>query len=373
MSLVHRSAAGLAPVTTAIQTAQPAGDQAASDTDLLLRCVQVQHVTADVKTFVFEPADGRMLHHSPGQYLTVTVLVNGCPVERCYTISSPPSRPFTVTITVKQTPGGVVSNWLHRHLRPGEMVRARGPLGLFSMAHHPAAKYLFLSGGSGATPMLSMLRTVHDLGAGVDVLFVHSARTPDDIICRRELDAIAATSPNIRVVHICEHDGEAEQWGGYRGLLTLDMLRVIAPDVVEREVFICGPVPYMNAVRAMVAELGCRPMQCHEESFVLAPPRIDSAVHEQTASATDTFTIELARTGRTFVCGREARILDAAWDAGLSLASSCGQGMCGTCKSTMLAGSVDMQHAGGIRPREVASGKILICCSTPLEDIVLDA
>ncbi|MEU5952322.1 FAD-binding oxidoreductase [Streptomyces sp. NPDC047525] len=149
--------------------------------DGLLVCKQVIDVTSDVRTFVLEPAEPRMFRHDPGQFLTLVLDIDGRPVERCYTISSPPTRPDLLTITVKRMPGGLVSPWLHDRLLPGAAVRARGPLGEFSITRHPAPKYLFLSAGSGVTPVMSMTRTLYDLAHPVDVVFVHSARTFDDI------------------------------------------------------------------------------------------------------------------------------------------------------------------------------------------------
>ena len=85
------------------------------------------------------------------------------------------------------------------------------------------------------------------------------------------------------------------------------------------------------------------------------------------------FSVEFVRSGRTFRCGADQNVLDAAYEAGLTPPSSCGQGMCGTCKTTVLSGTVDMQHQGGIRPREIAQDKLLICCSKPLSDLRIDA
>ncbi|MEU6354934.1 hybrid-cluster NAD(P)-dependent oxidoreductase [Streptomyces sp. NPDC047072] len=335
------------------------------DTDGLLVCRQVHALTPDVSTFVLQPLQPRLFHHDPGQFLTLGVDIDGRPVERCYTISSPPTRPHALTITVKRV--GPVSNWLHDHLRPGRTVRARGPLGNFSFVRHPAPKYLFLSGGSGATPLMSMTRTLYDLAHPADVVFVHSARTPEDILFRRELDLVAATAPTISVAHVCEKDGASGLWDGPRGRLTLDLLRRIAPDFREREVFTCGPGGYMAAVRDMLTMAGADMDRYHEESFTFdAAP----ATH---APQGDAFTIEFTRSRRTLTCDADTTLLAAASRAGLTLPASCAQGMCGTCKTTLLSGSVDMRHNGGIRPREIAQDKILLCCSRPRENLVLDA
>ena len=278
-----------------------------------------------------------------------------------------------------------MSNWLHDTMAPGKRISAEGPFGVFTIARHPSAKYLFLSGGSGITPVMSMTRALYDLGSDADVVFVHSARTPSDIIFRRELETIASTVPTSRVVHVCERDSPQEPWGGLRGMLSVEMLQLLAPDLAERIVFCCGPAPYMAAVRRMIDVVGFDMRNYHEESFAFeelgmtaisastttdTPPENDE---QGDASDVKTYSVEFARSGRTIACADGENVLDAAFAAGLSPASSCGQGMCGTCKSTLLSGEVDMQHNGGIRPREIAQNKILICCSKPLGDLVIDA
>ena len=348
-----------------------------------LICRQVQDVTHDVKTFLFESAPASLFQHEPGQFVTLQLEIDGQSVSRCYTISSPPTRPQLLAITVKRQPGGLVSNWLHDTMAPGKRISADGPCGGFTLSHRPSAKYLFLSGGSGVTPVMSMTRTLYDLGSDADIVFVHSARTPSDIIFRRELETIASTVPTVRVVHICEQDSPREPWGGLRGFLSQDMLPLLVADLAERIVFCCGPTPYMAAVRRMLVDAGFDMRNYHEESFSFEDRALDTptaptngtandAPHSEN-SATATYSIEFARSGKTFTCAEDEYVLDAAYSAGLSPASSCGQGMCGTCKTTVLSGTVDMQHNGGIRPREITQNKILICCSKPLSDLTIDA
>ncbi|MCI2422658.1 hybrid-cluster NAD(P)-dependent oxidoreductase [Saccharopolyspora sp. K220] len=335
--------------------------------DQRLVCKQVQRVTGDVKSFLLEPVEPALFHHDPGQHLTIAVDIDGQEIRRCYTISSPPTRPHRVAITVKRVPGGLVSNWLHDHLVPGAVLRARGPFGEFSMIRHPAAKYLFLSAGSGVTPLMSMTRTIHDLAWPADVVFVHSARTPDDIIFRQELAFIEATAEQVRVSHVCEADGPTERWNGHRGRLNVELLRRIAPDFLDREVFTCGPTGYLSAVRTMLAAVGFPMDRHHQESFTGTAPAAE------TSSADGRFTVEFTRSGRTVECDTGTTVLDAAAFSGLTLPSSCGQGMCGTCRATLVKGSVEMRHNGGISPRDRAADKILLCCAKPMEDLVIDA
>ncbi|MFI7067981.1 2Fe-2S iron-sulfur cluster-binding protein [Kribbella sp. NPDC050124] len=349
----------------------------------VLVCRNVLEITHDVKSFHFEPEGERAFTFEPGQFITLLIELDGETVSRSYTISSPPTRPHLISITVKRVVGGPVSNWLHDTMVPGARITADAPLGAFTLTAPPAPKYLFLSAGSGITPVMSMTRTLFDLGSDADVLFVHSARTPADIIFRRELDAIAAVMPSIRVVHVCEGDYPSERWTGLRGRLSTAMLQDLAPDLHERETYTCGPAAYMASVRRILGEVGYDLRKYHEESFSFedlpaaqVPPAIDSDDSPLSAGEADagtTFSVEFVRSGVTVTCGPDEYVLDAAYAAGLRPPASCAQGMCGTCKTTMLSGEVDMRHNGGIRPREIAANKVLICCSKPLSDLRIDS
>lgn len=353
-----------------------------------LVCVGVDEVTHDVRSLTLAVPGGSALAFRPGQYVTVTVEVAGRELSRCYTIASSPLQSGTITLTVKRQ--GPVSGWLHDRLEVGGRLRVSGPLGVFSTEEHPAAAHLLLSAGSGITPVMSMLRTLAGAGSPADVVFVHSARTPGDIIFRRELEDLAAALPWLRVAVVCDGDSEEEVWRGPRGRLTRELLARLVPDATAREVFTCGPGPYMESVRALLGELGCAPQRCHEESFVLdtggavvtgtGPTGVTApsttAAEPGGAGADDpavAHTVTLTRSGREVTCAPGQTILAAAAQAGLSLPSSCAEGVCGTCKSQLLTGSVDMRHGGGIRPREIAADKVLLCCSTPLEDCTIEA
>jgi len=348
-----------------------------ADEDDVLVCCQVRQETHDVKSFVFRPRTSGLARFMPGQFLTLELELEGETVNRCYTISSPPTRPDTLSITVKRVPGGRISNWLHDNLGPGMSLRALGPSGEFSCAAHPAKKYLFLSGGSGITPLMSMSRSLHDLGEDSDVVFVHSARTPSDIIFRRELELLAASQPGFRAAFVCEGQGGEGHWSAPTGYLDLPLLRRIAPDFTAREVFCCGPAPYMAAVRALLAEGGFDMARYHEESFSFAESADEQAQQqaeatEATAAASAGYTVAFSKSGREVVCAPGQKLLDAARSAGLRLPSSCSKGVCGTCKSRLVSGEVSMAHGGGIRQREIDQGYILPCCSTPLSDLVIE-
>ncbi|EWY42685.1 ferredoxin oxidoreductase [Skermanella stibiiresistens SB22] len=361
-----------------------------AEIDDVLVCRQVRDETHDVKTFVFSAREPRLFRYKPGQFITLDLPIGGQVINRCYTISSAPTRGHLISITVKRVPGGTVSNWLHDTLKPGMELRAVGPLGDFTAFDHPAPKFLFLSGGSGVTPLMSMARTYHDLAQDRDIVFVHSARSPADIIFRTELDLMARNLPRFSVAHVCETTEGERTWSGFRGRLTLPMLRLIAPDLMDRTILTCGPSPYMAAVRAMLREAGFDMGRYHEESFnfeelaeaqpdaaaasaiVPVPPPAQIPPVQTAMPATRTFRVEFAKTGRVIECAADTNILTAARTAGMRLPSSCTKGLCGTCKSKLVSGAVDMKHAGGIRQREIDAGQVLLCCSKPTSDVVVD-
>jgi glycine betaine catabolism B len=345
-----------------------------AERDDVLVCREVRVETHDVRSFVFSAPEPRLFHYKPGQFMTFELEVAGQAISRCYTLSSSPTRPHLVSITVKRVPGGPVSNWLHDTLRPGDRVRALGPMGEFTYADHPAPRALFLSGGSGITPLMSMARAHDDLASEADIVFVHSARTPADIIFRDEVALMARHRPRFRAIAVCEDDAPGEAWGGFRGRLSLPMLALIAPDFREREIFTCGPAPYMAAVRAMLGEAGFDMRRYHEESFDFAAlSRAEPEVPEAIAALeTGLFKVEFAKSGRVVECGADITILDAARAAGMRLPFSCTKGVCGTCKSRLGSGTVQMKHGGGIRQREIDQGMILICCSRPTSDLVIE-
>ena len=333
------------------------------------------------------PPEPRRFSYHPGQFLTFAFEIGGEVVHRCYTLASSPTRPDAVAITVKRVPGGPVSNWLHDSLRPGDTVRALGPMGDFSCFAEPhpgpgEPRYLFLSGGSGVTPLMAMARAFHDLAAARDIVFLHNARTPADIVFRTELTLMAQLSPLFRFVPVCEADAPGEPWTGLRGRISAAMLALAAPDLRDREVYVCGPGPYMAAVRTILRDQGFDMARHHEESFDFAAlaraEKADALEAEReldagaAAAPVPVYRVEFARTRRAVEVRADQTVLAAARSQGIRLPSSCTKGICGTCKSKILSGTVAMIHAGGIRQREIDAGLALLCCAKPTSDLVVE-
>ena len=195
---------------------------------------------------------------------------------------------------------------------------------------------------------------------------------------------MAFNQPHFRPAFICQKVDKKPNWRMQpkfisEGFLTIDSLKLIAPDFLTREIFTCGPAPYMAAVRNMlISAIGFDMRHYHEESFTFEelPADIKNEVIadeiKAESSHSNSFTIELNKSGTTIQCAPDQFVLDAARAAGLRLPSSCSKGLCGTCKSKLISGKVDMKHAGGIRQREIDQGMFLPCCSKPLENLVIE-
>jgi ferredoxin-NADP reductase len=329
-------------------------------------CQRVINETNDVKTFVLTSKLGRMFSFKAGQYVLVHLRADDAAMTRAYSVASPPTRPLDLQITVKRTPGGVVSNWLHQNLNEGDEIEIEGPIGEFNFDDLPSNKPLFLSGGSGITPVMSMLRALTDRGSAKELCFVHSARTPGDIIFRPELEALAARFPNVHVHCICAEGGNG--WTGKAGLIDAAMLLQLVHDIHQRTIYACGPEPYMAAIRSCLRELCISPSQFHEESFGRAP-RPSPATE---ANCGVTSSVHFARSGHRYECTKGETILEAARNVGVFIPNACQQGICGTCRITKVSGEVEMCDLGTLAAEQVARGEILACCSRPCGAVSVD-
>ncbi|HRO14726.1 MAG TPA: hybrid-cluster NAD(P)-dependent oxidoreductase [Paracoccus sp. (in: a-proteobacteria)] len=339
-----------------------------------LECAMVVPETPDTATFTFRAPSGAWFDYQPGQFLTLDLPLPGGNVQRTYTISSSPSRPLSVSVTVKAQMDSRATRWMLDHLRPGMRLRAYGPAGVFTNHRHPAGKYLFVSAGSGITPMMSMTTWMWDSGEMPDIVFVHAARAPADIIFRQRLEQMADRVPGLQLRFTVEEPDPFRAWSGYRGRLNQIMLGLMAPDYLEREVFCCGPEPFMQAVRDMLGALGFDMDRYHQESFA-APirtaaevPALDDVIPDQTALAEIVF----ALSGVAAACTETDTVLAVARASGLNIPSGCTFGLCGTCKVMKTEGEVHMVHNGGITEDEIDEGYILACCSHPMGRVVVE-
>ncbi|MGK0218414.1 MAG: NAD(P)H-flavin reductase, partial [Planctomycetota bacterium] len=168
--------------------------------EISLRIADIIEETADTKTFRLVSDTGTLFSYKPGQFVTITVDIEGKKVKRSYSMSSSPSRPHTLELSIKRVPGGLVSNWMADRASLGDEILVRGPAGKFSCFNYPSRKMLCIAGGSGITPIMSMLRWIVDTTADVDVTLLYSGRSPSDFIFRKELETISARHSGLRVI-----------------------------------------------------------------------------------------------------------------------------------------------------------------------------
>ncbi|WP_413207804.1 2Fe-2S iron-sulfur cluster-binding protein [Rhodospirillum sp. A1_3_36] len=339
-----------------------------------LECCAVVPEAPNVATFGFVSPSGAFFKYEPGQFLTLKLPVPGNVVWRTYTISSSPSRPLSISVTVKAQEGSIGTRWMLDHLKPGMRLRAKGPAGLFTLPTKERKKYLFISAGSGVTPMLSMTTYLFDRGIGLDVVIIHCAQRPVDIIGRQNLEQMASRVPSLKLHFIVEEDDPFQVWTGFRGRLNQIMIGLIAGDYLEREVYCCGPEPFMDAVREMLIGLGYD-MECyHQESFS-APVKTESDLEEPGDLVPDESSLArifFTNSNVSAECTQTDTVLAVAKASGLNIPSGCTFGVCGTCKVHKRSGQVHMVHNGGISQDDIEDGYILACCSKPIGDVEVE-
>jgi ferredoxin-NADP reductase len=339
-----------------------------------LQCVRVVDETADVKTFTFTSDEKRTFCYKPGQFITLEIDIAGKKVRRNYTISSSPSRPDLITLTVKRVPGGVVSNWLHDHLAAGDVLPAVVANGKFNCWDIRAQKVLLLSAGIGITPVMSMARWQADLGVERDTVFFHIARTPSTILFRHELERFGG--PNFNLILNCTRPSPAEEWNGLRGRLDADEVTAAVPDYLEREVFMCGPEAWMKSMRDQFIAAGLPAGRIHQEyfgprSWVTTSP--DPAVKAAQSNGAGSARILFSRSHKEVECSTDEPILEVAERSGIEIASSCRVGACGTCKALKTSGVVHNGFCPGLEESEAAQGYVLTCSTTAEGTVVIDA
>lgn len=336
-----------------------------------LVCVGVRREGPAVKTFSLAPADGSRVRFSAGQNLTLEwTMPDGEVVHRTFTIASPPTLASHVELTIKAQPDGRVTQDLHRRLRKGRRLKAYGPGGRFCLAHNPSEKVLMVAGGSGVTPIMSMLRWVRDRGYEIDLAVIVAARTPRDLLFADELAALDQGRARVRAFAIVSDVPAGERWLGMRGRVGRRLLTTLVPDAKHREVFCCGPEGFMQTVRRALRAEGMDMARYHEETFgahgaVATPP-------PACAIPAEGITMRLSGRDRTVPVEPRRTVYENLHAAGIVVPTGCRSGICGTCKVRKTAGTVSMVHQGGLSAREEAAGHILACCSYATGDLTLD-
>jgi ferredoxin-NADP reductase/DMSO/TMAO reductase YedYZ heme-binding membrane subunit len=341
-----------------------------------LKLVGLIDETPDVRTFRFAPADGSPslpFDYRPGQYLNLSLLIDGQRVNRSYTIASTPSRTGCVEITVKREPMGVASQHLHGKLKVGDVIDVSAPAGKFIFDGSQAKSVVLLAGGVGITPLMSKLRYLVDTAWPGEVFFVYCARSEQDIIFRDELAAIAKRHPNVHVTITLTRAADA--WTGERGRISVEMLRRVISELPSRRVHMCGPQSMADDMRSLLISAGVPAEQIEFEAFTSPKATGGAAATSSDAmlDASATHELTFASSGKTISTNAGQTILEAAEANGVEILFDCRSGICGQCKVRKRSGEVAMDAADALTPADVAGGLILACQARCASDVTVDA
>lgn len=290
--------------------------------------VGVERQTGGTVTLTLRPNDAWQGFRA-GQHVVVGVEIDGVVHSRCFSLAGSPHRAdATLELTVKANPSGRVSKHLVAHARRGMVVRLSRAQGEFVLPDDVgrADHLLFISGGSGITPVLSMLRTLVDEGHDGAVTFVHYGDTLDEVCYLDELRRLTDRLPQGRLLLGLTDDRSAGDLAGFFGAAHLTAM---TDDPSSTQVFLCGPAPLMASVEDHFDGLG-RADCVHLERF--GPPPIDPALLTEDGVVV----FEKAR----ITAGANGSLLETAEAAGLSPAFGCRRGICGTCTTTKTSGVV---------------------------------
>ncbi|MBC7631893.1 FAD-binding oxidoreductase [Aeromicrobium sp.] len=318
------------------------------------KVVGVVRETGDASTVVLRP-NGAWNGFVPGQHVQFGVEVEGIRKIRCFSVSSSrAAKNGTFSVSVKAHPDGYVSQFLHREMQPGAIIFLSQAEGEFVLPTVVPDNLLLISGGSGITPVMSMLRTLRDTGHTGGVTFLHYARSRDDEMFSPELDAIAA-EPDVTIARVYTRaplDG-AE----LKGRFVIDHLKHLGIDPRETLTYVCGPAGLIATVRDTYEELGAAD-QLRLEYFKV--PSIDIDAADATGTLTfDDAVAEVANSGDTILVQAEA--------AGLTPDFGCRMGVCNTCAVKKNSGAVRHIVSGEITAN--TDETIKICVQVPIGDV----
>jgi ferredoxin-NADP reductase len=305
-----------------------------STRELRGRIERIDQETPEAATILIRPGY-EWTRHLPGQYLRIGVVVDGGHHWRAYSLTSDPGRPDGwIGITPKQVDGGKVSPYLVRQARPGDLVRLGGVEGTFVLPDPPPKKLLFLSAGSGITPIISMLRSLDRLDAVADVVHVHSARTAEGVIFARRLREIEARHEGFNLhLRITREQGR----------VTPADLDEICPDWRERHAFASGPAAMLDALTEHWRLQG--------DPDLLSMERFQPLVGDYAGEGAGG-TIRFDKSGVDAVCDGATPILAAGEEAGAILPFGCRMGICHTCVGELRHGQVRDLRTGEVSGSE---------------------
>lgn len=347
-----------------------------------LTVTDIRHETRDAVVVTLKPReeDRSAFDFTQGQYLTFRRDFDGEELRRSYSICAGKDE-GVLKVGIKRVDGGAFSNWANANLAPGDVIEAMPPMGRFYMDIDPTTEkhYVGFAGGSGITPLLSIIKTVLAREPKSQFTLVYANRQINSIMFREELEDLKNTYlGRFSVLHILE--SEAQEIDLFTGRLDENKLAALFRTWIDPKsidaAFICGPEPMMLTIVASLKAHGLKDEQIKFELFASGQPgraknRVASVSAEEAAAVVET-TITLDGTTRTFNMPKHGvSILEAAIAQSMDVPFSCKAGVCSTCRAKVLEGEVEMDTNHALEDYEVEAGYVLTCQCHPLTEKVV--
>jgi ring-1,2-phenylacetyl-CoA epoxidase subunit PaaE len=341
---------------------------------------QVVQETKDAISIVFEQPATK-ISYKAGQFLTLIATVGGKEVRRAYSLNSSPITDSDLSVTVKRVDGGLMSNWLPDNVKAGSTVKVMEPMGHFTTEFNKTNKrhLVLFAGGSGITPMMSIIKTTFVEEPESICSLVYANRDIDSIIFKNAFDQLQTKyEGRLHVIHVL--DNAPVNWQGHSGLLNHDMLTKILERIPDwgsdsTTYLMCGPEGMMKNVQTLLEARKIPADKIFKESFVQGT--IDKEAKKEPAAASGTgpraheVTVRYDGQEYKFVVEPKRTILETALDNGIDLPYSCQSGLCTACRGKALSGQVKLDEEEGLSQSERAEGYVLTCVGHPMSDDVV--
>jgi ferredoxin-NADP reductase len=333
---------------------------------LVLQLVRTEKQTHDSVSLRFRINGAKALRGRPGQFFTFDWLLDGQKLSRSYSISSSPTQTGYVEIAVKKQTDGRVSSFLNERATIGLTVEARGPLGRFCFHENEHQRIALFAGGSGITPLISILRYIDDLCLDTKATLFYSVRAPHDIIFERELELLKQRLTNFQLVIVVTKPEAG--WRGPTGRLDRELVSEGLRDISNVTCFVCGPEGFMEHVKDLLISLGVDTTRILQERFGGKTLSKSVAVDAEEPSGS----IEFSKSNKRAALYAGQSLLEVAEANGIEIPYSCRRGQCGTCAARVLQGEIQMDCEDGLDPALKAQGYVLTCVARTTGEVRLD-
>ncbi len=351
---------------------------------LTVRRIEPDTAEAVIVSFAVPPELRATFGFTQGQYLTLRHTIDGQDLRRSYSICAGVDDD-ELRVGVRKVRGGVFSNWINHSLKPGDSLQVMAPQGRFFVPLDPTARrhHVGIAGGSGITPILSIMKTVLQREPGSRFTLIYGNRSLQSTMFKEELEDLKNRYMQRLVLHHVFSD-EPTDSPLNMGLMNRDKLGEFLTSVVPAagiaHVYICGPFQMNDEAEAALLAAGVPEDRVHIERFGVAPQAagtdagVGAVVHEAKPGDAEEARITIVRDGlrrEITVRKQQPSILDAAAAAGMEVPFSCTSGVCGTCRAKLVEGEVRMERNFALDKAEVAAGFVLCCQAHPLTERVV--